>query len=94
MRIISAIFFFLDVVLLGYKVLGICNFAVKIMNITFRVFTAKISVIVFSTNFKCTIAFTTCSLRLVLLVNLKGFYLFFFFPFFAWTNALYGTAVL
>lgn len=41
------LFFFLDVVLLGYKVLDICNFTVKIMDITFRAFTAKISVLVF-----------------------------------------------
>lgn len=63
-------FFFLDVVLLGYKVLDICNFTVKIMDITFRAFTAKISVLVFSTNFKCTVSFITCSLRLFLLVIL------------------------
>lgn len=44
---LGSFFFFLDVVLLGYKVLDICNFTVKIMDITFRAFTAKISVLVF-----------------------------------------------
>lgn len=65
-------FSFLDIVPLGYKVLGICIFAVKIMDITFRVFTAKISVFVFqlTTNFKCIVSFITCSLRLFLLVTL------------------------
>lgn len=71
-RTTSALFSFLDIVLLGYKVLGICIFAVKIMDITFRVFTAKISVFVFqlTTNFKCIVSFITCSLRLFLLVTL------------------------
>lgn len=57
---------------MGYKVLGICIFAVKIMDITFRVFTAKISVFVFqlTTNVKCIVSFITCSLRLFLLVTL------------------------
>lgn len=40
-------FFFLDVVLLGYTVLDICTFTVKVMDITFSAFTAKISVLVF-----------------------------------------------
>lgn len=63
-------FSFLDIVLLGYKVLGICIFAVKIMDITFRVFTAKISVFVFQlTNFKCIVSFITCSLRLFFASN-------------------------
>lgn len=59
-------------VLLGYKVLGICIFAVKIMDITFRVFIAKISVFVFqlTTNFQWIVSFITCSLRLFLLVTL------------------------
>lgn len=64
-------FSYLDIVLLGYKVLGICIFAVKIMDLTFRVFTAKISVFVFqlTTNFKCTVSFITCSLRLFFASN-------------------------
>ena len=41
------LFFFLDVVLLGYTVLDICTSTVKVMDITFRSFTAKISVLVF-----------------------------------------------
>lgn len=42
------------------------------MDISFRVFTAKISVFVFqlTTNFKCIVSFITCSFRLFLLVTL------------------------
>lgn len=49
----------LDIVLLGYKVLGVCIFAVKMMDMTFRVFTARISVFVFqlTTNLNCTVSF-------------------------------------
>lgn len=69
-----SLFSFLDIVLLRYKVLGICIFAVTIINITSKVFTAKISVFVFqlTTNFKCIVSFITCSLRLFLLVTLNS----------------------
>lgn len=62
----------LDLVPLGYKVLGVCIFAVKIMDITFRVFTAKISVFVFqlTTNFKRIVSFITCPQIVFALVTL------------------------
>lgn len=54
-------FLLLDTVLLGYKALCICIFAVETMDVTFRVFTAQISVFVFQlkTNFNCTVSFPT-----------------------------------